>query len=60
MRYKSHGPRCDCVECRITGCGASKKRLFPDQPLGEPKMKFEDTFSAETVIMETFFPNKST
>jgi DnaJ-class molecular chaperone len=22
MRYKSHGPNCDCVECRMTGCGA--------------------------------------
>jgi serine/threonine protein kinase HipA of HipAB toxin-antitoxin module len=22
MRYKSHGPRCDCGMCRATGCGA--------------------------------------
>lgn len=22
MRFKSHGPRCDCTECRLTGCGA--------------------------------------
>jgi len=24
--------------------------------LGQPKQKFEDTFSAETVLMETYFP----
>lgn len=22
MRYRSHTPRCECVECRLTGCGA--------------------------------------
>lgn len=22
MRYRSHGPGCDCTECRVTGCGA--------------------------------------
>ena len=32
---------------------------FPHKPLGEPKMKFEDTFSAETVLVETFFPDKT-
>lgn len=21
MRYRSHGPRCGCIECRLTGCG---------------------------------------
>lgn len=28
------------------------KRALPnDKPLGEPKQKFEDTFSAETVVL---------
>ncbi|MGM4987436.1 hypothetical protein [Tardiphaga sp. 841_E9_N1_2] len=31
-------------------------RMFPDEPLGKPVKRFEDTFSAETVMMETFFP----
>lgn len=60
MRHKSHGPRCDCAECKATGCGAFSHRVAPeDKPLGEPKMKFEETFSAETVILEMFFPTKS-
>lgn len=33
-------------------------RLYPDRDLGAPKKKFEDTFSAEEVIMEMFFPNR--
>lgn len=35
------------------------KHLTPpyDPGLGEPKHSFEDTFSAFTVIKETFFPH---
>lgn len=33
-----------------------RRRIFPDKPLGEPVKRFEDTFSAETVMMEAFFP----
>jgi hypothetical protein len=29
----------------------------PDTPLGEPQHRFEDTFSAETVIKEIWFPH---
>lgn len=35
------------------------RRWFPDEELKEPVRKFEDTFSAETVVMDAFFPNKS-
>jgi len=29
------------------------KRALPnDKPLGEPKLRFEDTFSAETIVLE--------
>lgn len=31
------------------------KRHFPDKPLGKPIKAFEDTFSAETVMLEAFF-----
>lgn len=34
----------------------SKERIAPDQGLGEPKMRFEDTFSAETVVLEMMQP----
>jgi hypothetical protein len=35
------------------------KRALPnDNPLGEPKQRFEDTFSAETVVLERFFPEE--
>jgi hypothetical protein len=29
----------------------------PDGGLKAPKMRFADTFSAETVVLETFFPD---
>jgi hypothetical protein len=37
-----------------------KKRQFvePDIELGEPKKKWEDTFSAEDVIMDTYFKRR--
>lgn len=36
-----------------------KKRLMPpDESLKEPKMKFEDTFSAEQVVLDHFFRGK--
>lgn len=31
-------------------------KMFPDQPLGEPVRKFEDTFSGEQVVLDAFFP----
>jgi hypothetical protein len=31
------------------------RRTPPDKGLGEPKRKFEDTFSAETVVLQRFF-----
>jgi hypothetical protein len=31
------------------------KRHFPDKPLGDPVKAFDDTFSAETVLLEGFF-----
>lgn len=31
-------------------------RQFLDAPLGEPERSFEETFSAMTVIKDTFFP----
>lgn len=33
-------------------------RACPDIGLGDPVRDFSDTFSADTVIMETFFPGK--
>jgi hypothetical protein len=33
-------------------------RMCPDNELKGPKMAFEDTFSAEKVVMQTFFPGK--
>lgn len=33
-----------------------RKRMFPDKPLGEPVKRYEDTFSAQSVILEAFFP----
>lgn len=37
-----------------------KKREFvePDSELGEPKKNFEDTFSAEMVMIDTYFKRK--
>lgn len=32
-------------------------RLFPDKPLGKPVRDFDDTFSAQDLLMEHFFPN---
>lgn len=33
-------------------------RMCPDNQLKQPVHKFKDTFSAETVVMETFFSGK--
>jgi hypothetical protein len=33
-------------------------RMCPDNELKSPIKKFEDTFSAETVVMEAFFSTK--
>lgn len=33
-------------------------RMCPDNELKSPMKKFEDTFSAETVVMEAFFSTK--
>ncbi len=31
MAYKSHTPRCECAECKATGCGAFAYAAFvPD------------------------------
>ena len=36
-----------------------QQRALPnDKPLGEPLLKFEDTFSAETVVMNTYFKDE--
>lgn len=34
------------------------KRHFPDAPLGEPIKSFDDTFSAETVMLDAFFKSR--
>jgi hypothetical protein len=31
-----------------------RRRMFPDDELKEPVKKFEDTFSAQTVVLEAF------
>ena len=31
-------------------------RACPDNELKEPRLRFEDTFSAETVVLKTVFP----
>ncbi|MDB5584823.1 MAG: hypothetical protein JWR80_9999 [Bradyrhizobium sp.] len=31
------------------------KRHFPDKPLGKPIRAFEETFSAQTVLLDAFF-----
>lgn len=33
------------------------ERLFPDKPLGKPVKQFSETFSAETVLLKSFFAN---
>lgn len=33
------------------------KRNFPDKELGQPKKPYDETFSAQTVIKEAFFPS---
>jgi hypothetical protein len=40
--------------------GMSEKvvRACPNNGLKEPVQKFEDTFSAETVLLKAFFPEK--
>jgi hypothetical protein len=34
------------------------KRNFPDRPLGEPVKSFDETFSAQTILLEEFFPTE--
>jgi hypothetical protein len=38
--------------------GEKVVRMCPDNQLKEPVKRFEETFSAETVLMEAFFPGK--
>jgi hypothetical protein len=38
--------------------GDKRVRMCPDNQLKEPVRRYEDTFSAETVVMATFFPGK--
>lgn len=47
--------RCDGV---VTVLKRHLRRMPPDAGLQPPKMAFEDTFSGEEVVMQTFFGSK--
>jgi hypothetical protein len=38
--------------------GDKVARMCPDNELKSPKKSFDETFSAETVLMQAFFPAK--
>lgn len=38
--------------------GDKVARMCPDNELRHPKKSFNDTFSAEVVLMDAFFPEK--
>lgn len=46
------------TERKPPGPGDKVVRMCPDNELKAPVKKFEDTFSAETVVMEAFFAGK--
>lgn len=48
----------ETTERKLGSRDAKAVRMCPDNELRPPKMRFEDTFSAETVVMETFFPGR--
>lgn len=57
MKTVGLGPQIRDPKDSLSAFTVLKNRFAPeDKPLGEPKMKFEDTFSAQDVVMKEFFP----
>ncbi len=42
----AHGPRCECTECRMTGCGASS---HVPQPLVQARAELESALHSEGI-----------